>query len=110
MSNILSRANPESVRKWAAERYCSDTLIDQDRRMVAAETEAFVTGRDPREVAPLVHAAKYAGPVTSPEDWHNREVDAMMTALADLGIAPTWWGGTQFREAAEQLLKSQEDL
>ena len=43
-------------------------------------------------------------------DWHNREVDAMMTALADLGIAPKWWGGAQFRQAAEQLLKSQEDL
>ena len=100
----------ENVRSWAAERYCSDTLIDQDRRMVAAETEAFVTGRDPREVAPLVHAAKYAGPVTSPKDWHNREVDAMMTALAELGITPLWWGGTQFRKAAELLLKYKEKL
>lgn len=78
--------------------------------MVAAETEAFISGRTGQERSDLSQEAKNAGPVTSPEDWHNREVDAMMTALADLGIAPKWWGGTQFRQAAEQLLKSQEDL
>ena len=105
-----SRLNPESVRKWAVETYCSGTPLDQDRRMVAAETEAFISGRTGRERSDLSVKAKNAGPVTSPEDWHNREVDAMMTALADLGIAPKWWGGTQFRQAAEQLLKSQEDL
>lgn len=113
MSNgedVLSRVNPESVREWAAETYCSDTLLDQDRRMVAAETEAFISGRTGRERSDLSLKAKNAGPVTPPEDWHNREVDAMMTALADLGIAPKWWGGTQFRQAAEQLLKSQEEL
>ena len=110
MSVILSRATPESVRKWAAERYCSDTLLDQDRRMVAAETEAFVSGRDHREIVSLIHAAKYSGPVTSPEDWRNREVSAMMIALASLDIAPKGWGMAQFREAAEHLLKSQEDL
>ena len=110
MSNILSRANPEAVREWAAKTYCSDTLLDQDRRMVAAETEAFISGRTGRERSDLPLKAKNAGPVTSPEDWHNREVEAMMNTLADLGIAPKWWGGTQFRQAAEQLLKSQEDL
>ena len=110
MSDILSRANPESVREWAAETYCSDTLLDQDRRMVAAETEAFISGRTGRERSDLSQKAKNAGPVTSSEDWHIRQVGAMMTALADLGIAPKWWGGTQFRQAAEQLLKSQEEL
>lgn len=109
-AETLSRVNPEAVREWAAETYCSDTLLDQDRRMVAAETEAFISGRTGRERSELSLKAKNAGPVTSPEDWHNREVYAMMTALSDLGIAPKWWGGTQFRQAAEQLLKSQEDV
>ena len=66
----------ENVRRWAAERFCSDTLLDQDRRMVAAETEAFVSGRTGRESSALSQEAKNAGPVTSPEDWHNREVGA----------------------------------
>ena len=109
-AEILSRVNPESVRKWAVETYGSDTLLDQDRRMVAAETEAFISGRTGRERSDLSMKAKNAGPVTSPEDWHNREVDAMMTALADLGIAPKWWGDTQFRQASEQLLKYKEKL
>ena len=78
--------------------------------MVAAETEAFVSGRTGRESSALSQEAKNAGPVTSPEDWHNREVGAMMTVLGDLGIAPKWWGGTQFREAAEHLLKYKEEL
>lgn len=109
-AEILSRLNPEAVREWAAETYCSDTLLDQDRRMVAAETEAFISGRTGRERSDLSIKAKNAGPVTSPEDWHNREVGAMMTALGELGVAPSWWGGTQFRQAAEQLLKYKEKL
>lgn len=98
------------VREWAAERFCSDTLLDQDRRMVAAETEAFLSGRGWSETEYLSKAAKNAGPVTSPEAWHERKVGDMMTALAESGIAPSWWGGTQFREVAEKLVKSQEEL
>ena len=109
-AEILSRVNPEAVREWAAETYCSDTLLDQDRRMVAAETEAFISGRTGRERSDLSLKAKNAGPVTSPEDWRRREVSAMMIALASLDIAPKGWGMAQFREAAEHLLKSQEDL
>lgn len=110
MSNILSRANPEAVREWAAKTYCSDTLLDQDRRMVAAETEAFISGRTGRERSDLSLKAKNAGPVTSPEDWHIRQVGAMMISLRHLGLSPKWWSGDQLREAAEQLLKAQEDL
>lgn len=105
-----SRLNPESVREWAVETYCSGTPLDQDRRMVAAETEAFISGRLGRERSDLAQEAKYAGPVDDPEACRDRKVSAMMTALADLGLAPVWWGGTQFRQAAETLLESQEDI
>lgn len=98
------------VRAWAAERFGSDTLLDQDRRMVAAETEAFLSGRIGSETSRLSEEARNAGPVTSAEVWHNRKVSAMMSALAESGLAPSWWGGTQFWEAAEKLVKSQEEL
>lgn len=109
-AQLLSRLNPGDVRDWAAERFSSDTLLDQDRRMVAAETEAFISGRSGRESSTLSEEARNAGPVTSPEVWRDRKISAMMTALADLGLAPVWWGGTQFREVAEALLESQEDI
>src|SRR5699024_10002420 len=35
---------PERVRQWAAETFPSGTPLDQDRRMVAAETEAVRAG------------------------------------------------------------------
>ena len=54
---------PERVRQWAAKTFPSGTPLDQDRRMVAAETEAFLAGRTSRETAELSQSAKYAGPV-----------------------------------------------
>src|SRR5699024_12275672 len=39
---------PERVRQWAAETFPSGTPLDQDRRMVAAEPEAFRAGRTGR--------------------------------------------------------------
>ena len=54
---------PERVRQWAAKTFPSGTPLDQDRRMVAAETEAFLAGRTSRETGELSQSAKYAGPV-----------------------------------------------
>lgn len=54
---------PERVRQWAAKTFPSGTPLDQDRRIVAAETEAFLAGRTGRETAELSQSAKYAGPV-----------------------------------------------
>lgn len=56
----------ERVRAWAALQYPSGTPLDQDRRMVAAETEAYLSGRTGRETSELSQAAKYAGPVDPP--------------------------------------------
>lgn len=60
-------ARPKEVRDWAVRQYGSGTALDQDRRMVAAETEAFLSGRTSRETAELSQAAKHAGPVDGPE-------------------------------------------
>lgn len=100
----------ERVREWAVANYCSGTPLDQDRRMVAAETEAFLSGRTGRETSELTQRAKYAGPVDDEKTCHDRRVDAMMTALADTGLAPRWWGGTEFRRASEALVNSQEEF
>lgn len=72
----------DRVLAWAVQQYPSGTPLDQDRRMVAAETEAFLSGRTGRETSKLVLAAKYAGPVDPPVEYEptDAEVTAAMTA------------------------------
>lgn len=72
----------DRVLAWAVQQYPSGTPLDQDRRMVAAETEAFLAGRTGRETSKLVLAAKYAGPVDPPVEYEptDAEVTAAMTA------------------------------
>lgn len=101
--------NAEKVRNWAAEQYPSDTLLDQDRRMVAAETEAFLSGRSSRDTSDLVYKAQEAGPVLTPSDWRERRIGVMMDALATLPL-PVWWGGEKFRKAAIRLVDAQDHL
>lgn len=62
----LTDGQAERVREWAAGRYPSGTPLDQDRRMVAAETEAFLSGRPGRDLYDLIEAARHAGPVDPP--------------------------------------------
>lgn len=62
----LAAQRAEEVRAWAVQQYPSGTPLDQDRRMVAAETEAYLSGRTEREMGELAQAAKHAGPVDPP--------------------------------------------
>src|SRR5699024_10371157 len=49
----LAAQRAEEVRDWAVQQYPSGTPLDQDRRMVAAETEAYLSGRTEREMSEL---------------------------------------------------------
>lgn len=62
----LAAQRAEEVRAWAVRQYPSGTPLDQDRRMVAAETEAYLSGRTDQEMSELAQAAKHAGPVDPP--------------------------------------------
>lgn len=64
-SRASATASARSVRQWAARQYPSGTPLDQDRRMVAAETEAYLSGRTDREASELAQAARTAGPCDS---------------------------------------------
>lgn len=50
----------ERVLTWALLQYPSDSPLDQERRMVAAETGAFLSGATSREMAEIVQTAKEA--------------------------------------------------
>jgi hypothetical protein len=94
----------ERVRAWAVQQYPSGTPLDQDRRMVAAETEAYLSGRTGRETSELSLAAKYAGPVDPPEST-AAEVDAALTVAAQ-SMPAAWWGGTEWRRYVEEILSA----
>ena len=58
--------------------------------MVAAETEAYLSGRTERDMSELAQAAKHAGPVDPPaQEPTDAEVEAAARALwAELWIDP----------------------
>lgn len=73
----------ERVRAWAVRQYPSGTPLDQDRRMVAAETEAYLSGRSGRETSELSEAAKNAGPIDPPAAQEPTDAEV----IAALGAA-----------------------
>lgn len=50
----------DRVLAWALRQYPSDSPLDQERRMVAAESGAFLSDATGREMAELAQAAKGA--------------------------------------------------
>src|SRR5699024_6294689 len=78
----LAAQRAEEVRAWAVQQYPSGTPLDQDRRMVAAETEAYLSGRSERDMSELAQAAKHAGPVDPPaQEPTDAEVEAAARGL-----------------------------
>src|SRR5699024_10450322 len=78
----LAAQRAEEARAWAVQQYPSGTPLDQDRRMVAAETEAYLSGRSERDMSELAQAAKHAGPVDPPaQEPTDAEVEAAARGL-----------------------------
>ena len=85
----LAAQRAEEVRDWAVQQYPSGTPLDQDRRMVAAETEAYLSGRTEREMSDLAQAAKHAGPVDPPaQEATDAEVLAALNADYAIRFGP----------------------
>src|SRR5699024_2601011 len=86
----LAAQRAEEVRDWAVQQYPSGTPLDQDRRMVSAETEAYLSGRSEREMSELAQAAKHAGPVDPPaQEPTDAEVLAALNADYALRFGPS---------------------
>ena len=84
----LAAQRAEEVCAWAVQQYPSGTPLDQDRRMVAAETEAYLSGRTEREMSDLAQAAKHAGPVDPPaQEPTDAEVEAAKAVLDSVEYA-----------------------
>ena len=85
----LAAQRAEEVRAWAVQQYPSGTPLDQDRRMVAAETEAYLSGRSERDMSDLAQAAKHAGPVDPPaQEPTDAEVLAALNADYAIRFGP----------------------
>lgn len=101
----------ERVRAWAALQYPSGTPLDQDRRMVAAETEAYLSGRTGRETSELSQAAKHAGPVDPPaaQEPTDAECIAVLNAVTTpFGEKPrkTEWAPAAIQRCREAMVSA----